>query len=105
MARDRGPDRVREVGTRPRDRTTARRAELEAEPDTGSLHRRLAELDPVAAARMEPTNRRRILRALEVTVGAGRPFSSFGPGLGEYPPVPTRQVGLTFPLDELDQRI
>src|SRR5690606_18424169 len=44
------------------------RAELEAEPDTPALHRRLAELDPVAAGRMEPTNRRRVVRALEVTL-------------------------------------
>ena len=47
--------------------------------------RRLAELDPVAAARIEPANRRRLVRALEVTLGSGRPFSSFGPGLGAVP--------------------
>ena len=81
------------------------RTELDGEPDTEVLYRRLAELDPRAAARMEPSNRRRIVRALEVTVGAGRPFSSFGPGLGAYPPVVTRQVGLSLPLDVLDQRI
>ena len=41
----------------------------------------LAELDPVAADRIEPGNTRRIVRALEVTVASGRPFSSFGPGV------------------------
>ena len=81
------------------------RAELEVEPDTAALHGRLAELDAVAAARMEPTNRRRIVRALEVTIGAERPFSSFGPGLGAYPTIVTRQVGLALPLDLLDERI
>ena len=55
------------------------REALEQDPDTLGLHRRLADLDPVAAGRMEPTNRRRVVRALEVTVGSGRPFSSFGP--------------------------
>ena len=50
------------------------------------LHAQLAELDPVAAGRMEPTNRRRIVRALEVTIGSGRPFSSYGPGLDAHPP-------------------
>ena len=35
---------------------------------------------------MEPTNRRRIVRALEVTLGSGRPFSSYGPGLDAHPP-------------------
>ena len=81
------------------------RADLEAEPDTAALHRHLAELDPEAARRMEPTNRRRILRALEVTLGAGRPFSSFGPGLGVYPPTPFAQVGIRMPRDILDRRI
>ena len=81
------------------------RADLEAEPDTAALHRRLAELDSEAARRMEPTNRRRILRALEVTLGAGRLFSSFGPGLGVYPPTPFAQVGIRMPRDILDRRI
>ena len=81
------------------------RAELEAEPDTAALHQRLVELDPVAAGRMEPTNRRRVVRALEVTIGSGRPFSSYGPGLGHYPPVPFVQVGLRWDRDRLDERI
>lgn len=81
------------------------RAELEAQPDTAALHRRLARLDPVAAARMEPGNRRRVVRALEVTLGAGRPFSSFGPGLAAYPPTRFVMVGLEVDRDELDRRI
>ena len=81
------------------------RAEVEAEPDTLALHRRLSELDPTAATRMEPTNRRRIVRALEVAIGSGRPFSSFGPGLTEHPEIPTRQLGIQVPTDELDVRI
>jgi tRNA dimethylallyltransferase len=81
------------------------RAELDADPDTAALHHRLAGLDPRAASRMEPTNRRRVVRALEVTLGAGRPFSSFGPGLDAYPPIPTRLVGLRVPFDVLDARI
>ena len=54
---------------------------------------------------MEPTNRRRIVRALEVTVGSGRPFSSYGPGLNTYPPCDIAQVGLWLPRDEVDRRI
>ncbi len=81
------------------------RAELEAEPDTAALHRRLVELDPVAAGRMEPSNRRRIVRALEVTAGSGRPFSSYGPGLGHYPATPFVQVGLRWDRELLDERI
>jgi tRNA dimethylallyltransferase len=85
-------------------------AALEAELDEGraapaDLHARLAGLDPVGAARMEPTNRRRVVRALEVTVGSGRPFSTFGPGLEAYPESGTAQVGLTVAPDEVDGRI
>ena len=81
------------------------RAELETESDTGALHRRLVALDPVAADRMEPTNRRRVVRALEVTIGGGRPFSSYGPGLGHYPPTPFVQAGLRWERSLLDDRI
>ena len=82
------------------------RAELEAEPDTDALHRRLGDLDPTAAARMEPGNRRRIVRALEVTIGSGAPFSSFGPGLDRYPEdVPFHLAGLTLDREVLRRRI
>jgi tRNA dimethylallyltransferase len=63
------------------------RAELEARAGrdgTEALHHRLAELDPVAAGRMEAGNTRRVVRALEVTLGAGVPFSSFGPGVKAF---------------------
>ena len=48
-------------------------------------------LDPVAAARIEPGNRRRIVRALEVIELTGRPFSSFGPGLDDVRPAGARR--------------
>src|SRR5690606_34354499 len=81
------------------------RRKLDADPDTAALHRRLRQLDEVAAGRMEPTNRRRIIRALEVTIGSGRPFSSFGPGLTAYPPTPVRLFGLRLAREALDVRI
>jgi len=86
-------------------RYPAVRAELDAEPDTAALHGRLVELDPTAAGRMEPENRRRVVRALEVTLGSGRPFSSFGPGLGTYPALSFPIVGLRLGRVELDGRI
>lgn len=79
-------------------------AALEALP-TGELARRLVAADPVAASRIPPGNRRRLLRALEVTEGSGRPFSASGPGLGEYPPRPFVQVGLRVPREDLEGRI
>ncbi len=68
---------------------TALRASLELavrdDADLALAYARLTELDPVAAARMEPRNRRRIVRALEVIELTGRQFSSFGPGICDYP--------------------
>lgn len=81
------------------------RAELDADPDTAAMHARLAELDPLAAGRMEPENRRRVVRALEVTVGAGRPFSSFGPGMERYGASRWSQIGVDRDRDSLDDRI
>jgi tRNA dimethylallyltransferase len=87
------------------------RAELDLEPDdeatTLILHSRLAQLDPLAASRMEPTNRRRIIRALEVTLGSGRAFSSFGPGLEAAQQAVTGWtiIGLDTSRDTLATRI
>ena len=84
-------------------------AELERRADvpggTESLHEQLGRLDPLAAERILPGNRRRVVRALEVTLGSGRPFSSFGPGLTSYAPVPISQVGIAIDSEELDRRI
>ena len=81
------------------------RAELNGEPDTAVLHDRLVALDLVAASRMQPTNRRRVIRALEVTIGSGRPFSSFGTGLRTYPPTPFRLLGVRLPREVVAERI
>jgi tRNA dimethylallyltransferase len=70
-----------------------------------ALHRQLVALDPSAATKMEPTNVRRVVRALEVTIGSGRPFSSFGPGVDTYPPVAIHQFGLRWPRPVLSRRI
>ncbi len=72
---------------------------------TEGLHRRLTALDPTAAARIEPTNRRRVVRALEVTLGSGRPFSSFGPGIDAFPATTFRLAGVWLPRAVLNQRI
>ena len=82
------------------------RRELEARWAAGeALHEELVREDPLAASRMEPTNERRVVRALEVTIGSGRPFSSFGPGLAQYGRIRIVQVGLRVPMDELDRRV
>ncbi len=70
----------------------------------GELHRRLAELDPDAAARILPDNGRRIVRALEVIEITGEPFSAALPQL-EYADPATVQVGLSIDRATLDRRI
>jgi tRNA dimethylallyltransferase len=72
---------------------------------TDELTARLIELDPVAADRVPPGNRRRLLRALEVTIGSGRRFSESGPGLTAFPSTPFVLTGLAVPRDVLRARI
>jgi tRNA dimethylallyltransferase len=70
-----------------------------------ALYAELEVLDPLAASRMEATNARRVVRALEVTLGAGRPFSSYGEGLVTYGPARVVQVALQSDFEQLDLRI
>lgn len=90
-------------GTWP-DVRTVLEARLVAEP-VEALHAELVSLDPLAASRMEPTNVRRVVRALEVCLGSGRPFSSFGPGMQSYPPIGVVQIGLRWQRPVLARRI
>lgn len=81
------------------------RAQLERE-DPAALFAQLQQADPVAAARIEPGNTRRVVRALEVTVGSGRPFSSYGPGIDAYPrSTRFRLAGLWLPRPVANARI
>ena len=75
------------------------------EGGAGAAHTRLAELDPPAAARIHANDRRRVVRALELTE-AGRSLvpqreALFG-GAWRHP---TLLVGLDVPKTELDRRI
>jgi tRNA dimethylallyltransferase len=81
------------------------RATFESEPDLAGLYAKLVQLDPRAAAKIDAGNRRRIARALEVCIGSGQPFSSFGPGMDAYPPIETTQIGLRWNRGTLRARI
>ncbi|MGD0082267.1 MAG: tRNA (adenosine(37)-N6)-dimethylallyltransferase MiaA [Acidimicrobiales bacterium] len=86
--------------------TAAALATEAADPSgLAALYSQLGALDPLAASRIEPGNVRRIVRALEVTVGSGRPFSSFGPGLAKYPAASVRLAGLALDRAEIDRRL
>jgi tRNA dimethylallyltransferase len=91
-------------GTWP-DVRTALEARLSSGEPIEQLHQELSVLDPAAAVKMQPTNARRVVRALEVCLGSGRSFSTFGPGLDSYPPIPIVQVGLRWSRPALAERI
>lgn len=68
-----------------------------------ALHERLAVLDPAAAAKIDPPNVRRTVRALEVIFSTGRRFSTQQrKGALAYD---TFMVGIKRPRSELYQRI
>ena len=74
-------DRLDVPGQWPEVRRRARRRARRRRRCTAGWRRSI----PSPPARIEPGNRRRIVRALEVTIGSGRPFSSYGPGLAGLP--------------------
>ena len=78
------------------------RAQLALE-DGPALYERLRALDPDAAARIDPRNVRRTIRALEVCLTTGAKFSELG--RASPPPYPVTQVGLTLPRPELYARM
>ncbi len=67
------------------------------------LHRRLAAIDPEAAALIDPRNLRRTIRALEVILLSGRRFSESRKRVP--PPYRILQIGLTLPREELYARV
>ncbi len=74
-----------------------------AEVGPDELHQRLDLLDPVAAQRIDPRNLRRTIRALEVILLTGKPFSAQGSrGPSRYRLL---QLGLTRPRPELYARV
>jgi tRNA dimethylallyltransferase len=87
------------------------RAELEArtaEPGgVAAAYAELARRDPVAAARIDPHNTRRIVRALEVLDSTGEQFSSFGCGMTVFGPTAfaVSMAGIWLPREVGARRI
>ncbi len=79
------------------------RRELENTPRPDLLAR-LRKLDPVCAEKIDQANPRRVIRALEVCLLTGRPFSEFQPDTA-MPCFPLRGVTLTCDRAELARRI
>ena len=69
------------------------------------MHGRLAELDPVAASRIEPGNVRRTVRALEVAAITGRAFSSYAAAWESYAAERVRAAGIRLEPERLAARV
>jgi tRNA dimethylallyltransferase len=65
----------------------------------------LASLDPVYFAEVDQQNPQRIVRALEVCLSTGQPFSSFRKNQKAERPFTSIRIGLERPREELYQRI
>jgi tRNA dimethylallyltransferase len=89
--------------TDPRTRALLDAEALIAGPE--QLFRRLADLDPAAAARIQPANARRIVRALEVAAVTGQPFSSFAAAWTRYDPRAVTVAGIDVDRAALRRRI
>jgi tRNA dimethylallyltransferase len=89
------------------ERDAELRQQLEVELEThGShaMHRRVAEIDPVAASRIDPENGRRVVRALEILLLTGEPFSAALPDETEsWQPV--LEIGLNSERAHLVDRL
>ena len=81
----------------------ARLEERERAEGAGALFEELKAKDPEAAARMDPRNPRRTIRALEVIELTGRPYSASLPHYRYV--IPAVQIGLDLDRAELDRRI
>ncbi len=83
------------------------RADLEKELESEgpiAMHSKLAALDEVAASRIEQTNGRRIVRALEIVMLTGKPFAASLPQQFESF-LPNLQIGLNSDRRHLVERL
>lgn len=69
------------------------------------LASQLKELDPVSYSKLDLSNGRRVVRALEVCLYTGKPFSSFKTGLYKERDFEIVKTGLERPREELYSRI
>ena len=89
------------------ERDAELRQQLEVELEalgSHAMHRRIAELDPIAASRIDPLNGRRVVRALEILLITGEPFSAALPDENEsWQPV--LEIGLNSDRAHLVERL
>src|SRR5207248_3297943 len=90
-------------------RDAALRARLEStagKRGIGFLHRMLRRVDPDSAARVQPRDLKRIVRALEVFFLTGRPLTAhFGDTASPIPDVPVLPIGVRLPAAHISERV
>ncbi|MCF6360306.1 MAG: tRNA (adenosine(37)-N6)-dimethylallyltransferase MiaA [Cyclobacteriaceae bacterium] len=79
--------------------------ERENEEGVKQLFKELQLLDPDYAKSINPENQQRIIRALEICIGTGKPFSSFRTGSKEQRSFNLIFIGLELPREVLYDRI
>jgi tRNA dimethylallyltransferase len=79
-----------------------RRHALEREA-AATLYARLQQIDPIAAAKIDPRNKRRVIRAIEVCETSGKPISALQNR--RAPEYRVLRIGLSLPREELYRRI
>lgn len=70
------------------------------------LHRMLARVDPESARRIQPRDRKRLVRALEVYLLTGQPLTShFAATRSPIPHVPVVAIALRLPAAQISDRV
>ncbi len=70
-----------------------------------SLQNQLNQLDPIHFEKMDTQNPQRVIRALEVCLLTGKPFSSFHQGEKQKRPFKIIKIGMELPREEINERI
>lgn len=70
-----------------------------------ALQQKLLDLDPVYYHRVDLSNPKRLIRALEVCINTGYPYSSLRKNKPVERPFKTLKIGLNLPKEDLYQRI
>ena len=96
-----GLDEVPKANEEIRDRLTNR---LNSE-GLEQLQKELSQLDPFHFERMDTQNPQRVIRALEVCLSTGKPFSSFHQSEKKLRPFKIKKIGLELPREVLNERI
>jgi tRNA dimethylallyltransferase len=88
------------------DRLRERLDRVAARRGVESLHRWLGRVDPASAGRIQPRDRKRMVRALEVYLTTGRPLTDhFAETTSPIAEFQVLTIGVTLPRDQLWARV